>query len=497
MVRSTAHVLGVVASLSGVLVLAGACGKITTGAGDCADGLSVSNGCAGVPRAAVCDSDTCTQGVACSTVLTASDQASLDAAIASATAGACIALKGGTYAAVTLPPGVSLLGTGAHATTVQGVKLAGAGSVVRGVAVGSGGVQVANGTTAARLESVLVSGSSGTGVSVGVGAELAIVTTSIEGAGASTGADDWGYGILASDSAKLTLDRVHVLKPKGPGVWMQACNDGCACSGAATLSAKGIIIEGAELVAMALAGVTATLDDVKLDGSVPFHKDGQQGAGLAAFQCSNLTATGLTITNNMYYGALIDHSSAKIGDAAAALPVTISGNQVHGIFIQNVAKMPDGTAQQVSLTAAKMTGNAGVALGLHASSGIIIEGCEASGTQQKTLPVVVDGLNPGQSTIGDGLSWTGGTQATIKSLTIDSNARTGAMIAGQWGDGSSANISLEKPGLLGGIIIEGIPTDGASMPGMDNVPASLITRDASFSQPFAKGPTAPLPIKTN
>ena len=494
MVRSTvSHVL-LAASLIGVgfAALAVGCTKSTSAPG-CGAGLSVSNGCAGVPQASVCDSDACSEGVSCASTVTAHDDATLAAAVNTATAGACIVITPGTYGTVSLPGGVSLLGKGATSVTVQAVVMqAGLGAVLRGLTVGSGGIAILSAVTGARIESVLVKNTVGSGITLGAGTEVTIVTTTVDHAGAAAG--DAGYGIVSSGSGKLTLDRVHVDAPSGPGIWVQACNDGCTCAGSAVMHAHGIIIEGAELVAMALAGVDATLDDVKIDKTVPFHKDGQQGGGLAAFQCTKVTATNLRATSNMYYGVLVDHASGSIGGEAAAAS-EISNNGVHGLFIQNVGKMPNGDPQEFKVTGAKLVGNSGVAIGLHASFGIIIEGCEATGTQQKSLPVLIANQNPGVANVGDGLSWTGGTTATIKSLVLDGNARTGGMIAGQWGDGSSANLTVKKPGLLGGIIIEGIPLDGASMPGMDNVPASLVSRDASFTQPFARGPSAPLPFK--
>lgn len=492
--RSTvSHVL-LAASLVGVgfAGLSVGCNKSVSTPG-CGDGLTVSNGCAGVPQASVCDGDACTEGVTCASTVTAHDDASLAAALNGATAGACVLVRPGTYGPVTVPGGVSLLGKGATSVSIEAVLIgSGLGAVLRGVTVGRGGIAFESGPTVARIESVLVKNTVGGGITLGAGNEVTIVTTTVDHAGAAAG--DAGHGIIAIGGGKLTLDRVHVDAPKGPGIWVQACKDGCTCAGAAVMRAHGIIIEGAELVAMALAGVDAVLDDVKIDKTVPFHKDGQQGGGLAAFQCTKVAATNLRATSNMYYGVLVDHASGSIGGEAAAAS-EISNNGVHGLFIQNVAKMPNGDPQEFKVTGAKLVGNSGVALGLHASSGIIIEGCEATGTQEKSLPVLIANQNPGVASVGDGLSWTGGTTATIKSLVLDGNARTGGMIAGQWGDGSSANLTVKKPGVLGGIIIEGIPLDGASMPGMDNVPASLVSRDASFTQPFARGPSAPLPFK--
>src|SRR2546425_921830 len=75
---------------------------------------------------------------------------------------------------------------GAAAVTDDSITLAaGAGAVVRGLAVGSGGVELM-GATGVRIESVRVTGKSTVsrdGISLDPGASATIVTSEIDGAG--------------------------------------------------------------------------------------------------------------------------------------------------------------------------------------------------------------------------------------------------------------------------------------------------------------------------
>jgi len=447
-----------------------------------------------VPDGNVCGGDTCTDGVTCASVVKAKDDAELQAAIASATAGACIALTGSTYGDAALPGGVSLLGRGASLASVHSVTVnAGTGAVVRGVTVGGGGIAIANGATSVRIDSVHVLKPDANGITLGTGSSATIASSTLEGAGSATDSHGplGGNAIFAAEAASLDIEKTYIGQTYGPGIWAQSCSDGCACTSATRMNVHGIIIEGTELVAMALGGVNATLDDVTLTGTVPFHRDGQQGGGLAAFQCTTLTATNLKATSNMLYGVLVDHASATLGDANAVGSVDISNNATYGAWIQNISKMPGGADQGVSLLGARLKGNQGVGIGLDGNAhGIIIEGCEATGTGAKSLPTLVPG--PGQSSVGDGLLWGKGVQANVKSLTVDGNARAGATIGGQWADGSNMGLKVGN-GNQHGIIIEGVPIDVA--PPALNVDGSLVTRSAAYDFPLPVGPAAPTAIR--
>src|SRR5207253_3030246 len=96
MVRSKiSHVL-FAASLIG-LGLAVGCTKSTSAPASCGDGLTVTNGCAGVPTSSICDGDACTSGVTCTSTVTASGDATLTDAASKATAGMCIVITPGKY----------------------------------------------------------------------------------------------------------------------------------------------------------------------------------------------------------------------------------------------------------------------------------------------------------------------------------------------------------------------------------------------------------------
>jgi hypothetical protein len=456
---------------------------------------AISGGCAGVPDGNICGGAACTDGVTCANVVNAKDDGELQGALASATAGACIALTGSTYGDAALPGGVSLLGRGASVANVHSVTVnAGMGAVVRGVTVGGGGITIANGAAGVRVDSVHVLKPDANAITLGTGSSATIVSSTLEGAGSATDSRGplGGNAIYAAQAAGLDIEKTYITSTYGPGIWAQSCTDGCTCTATAMkLNVHGIIIEGAELVAMALGGVNATIDDVTLTGTIPFHRDGQQGGGLAAFQCTNLTATNFRSTSNMLYGVLVDHSSAQIGDANAVGSVDISDNKTYGAWIQNISTMQGGSAQGVSLSGARLKGNQGVGIGLDGNAqGIIIEGCESTGTGSKTLPTIVPG--PGQASVGDGLLWGKGVQANVKSLTVDGNARAGATIGGQWADGSNMGLEVGN-GNAHGIIIEGIPIDVA--PPSLNVDGSLVTRTATYDFPLPVGPAAPTAIR--
>ena len=150
---------------------------------------TIDGACVGVPSAAVCAGSSCTDGVSCTTVIEVASSADLAAAVTTATSGACIALANGHYAAVTLPPGVSLLGTGAANVTIDGVTVgAGNGATIRGMKITSGGLS-ATGAHGLALDRLDVAA----GVSFGVwlvDTEASMTASSVE--------DNLGYGIVAA-----------------------------------------------------------------------------------------------------------------------------------------------------------------------------------------------------------------------------------------------------------------------------------------------------------
>jgi hypothetical protein len=425
-------------------------------------------------------------------VVTVASDSDLAGAAGSATAGTCIALKPGTYGDVTLPPGVSLLGRGAGDVHLDGVVVGnGTGAVVRGLSIGAGGLQIADGAHGVQIDSVQVDSTTANGIDVGQGGQVSIVRTTISnaGAGSPTGAN----GIAAVKGGDVTLDHTFIDSASGPGLWMQACSDGCSCPGGSTLSAHAVVVQGCELVGASLAGTTATLGDVTITQTDTYHYT--QGGGLSISQCSTVTSDGdVTVSDNKLYGVLIDHSSATMGDMGGS-SVSVNGNNVYGIWIQGVGQTPSGGAQSVTLTNLQANDNTGVAIGLDGSStAIIIQGKSAAlRTKAATLPSLTNGTTPTVQSVGDGLSWNAGVEARIDGLTLHGNARTDMLVTGQWADGSSATNLGVSDGDQNCIIIQG-RTGGSLMPGMDTLPQNLISQSASFQFAVAAAPQSPAAI---
>ncbi len=293
-------------ALSALLVLAAT--GCTSGGGDdgdkapavCPEGNEIAGVCAGVPASALCGADACTAGVACSSVISASDDASLASAASSATAGACIALAPGAYGDVALPGGVSLLGKGARDVTLSRVTLGagGTGAVLRGVTVKGGGVEVLG--EGAQITSCLIDGSSGAGVTVGPNASLSMASSEVT---SST-----TYGVSAFDVASLAIDTSIIRGSSGPGLWAQ-CASGCDCPAAPVASIKHTIIRDNKIVGVSMVGVAGSLEavDVRDNAEAP-NFQGSGGVSIAG--CSTVKASGLRVLDNSSFGVLVDGSSA-------------------------------------------------------------------------------------------------------------------------------------------------------------------------------------------
>jgi len=470
-------------------ILAACSSKGGSGGTSCPGGAAVADGCAGVPSGPLCGDSTCTDGVTCASVTTVGSDADLTNALAGATSGTCIALQPGTYGNPVLPAGVSLLGRGANDVHVDSVTVQnGGGAVVQGLEIGAGGLQIADGAQNVEVNSVLIDSTTGDAVSVGKGAQVTIAASTISSAG--QGSSKGANGISSFQGGKVTLDHVFISQPLGPGLWMQACSDGCTCAGSATLAAHAIVIQGAQLVGASLAGVTATLGDVTIENTAPYQVSLMQGGGFAVSQCSTVTTDGdVTVSSNAAYGVLIDHSSATMGDSGGST-TSVTGNQEHGIWIQGV-----DTTQSVTLTNLIADGNAGVGIGLDGSAqSIIIQGkSSSSNTVARSLPALGSGGTPVSQSVGDGLSWNAGVEAQIDGLTLQGNARSDMLVTGQWASGSSATNLGVRAGDANCIIIQGYSGAGL-IPGMSSVPSNLVSQSPSLQLAVAVGPTAPTAV---
>jgi len=483
MAMHSAHATVVSAVL---LVTAFACSSTPSApAAGCGDGVAVADGCVGVASTPVCGDAVCTGGIACAMVLNATSDGELADAISKAGSGDCIALSPGTYGDAVLPAGVSLLGRSAKDVHLHHVAVgAGSSATVRGLEVGAGGLAVADGALGVRLDSILVDGTDADGVLVGANAQVAMTQSTVADAG--VGNAKGANGINAPKGADLTVDHTLIRNAHGPGLWVQATGDACGGAGAAKLAAHGIIIQGAQLVGMSLVGTSALLGDVTVTGTLPYAPTGMYGGGISVSACSAVTSDGtVTASSNAAFGVLVDHSAATLGGSDGT-SLAVTGNKVHGVWIQNVT-----AAQGVTLTNLVADDNAGVAIGLDGSSqGIIIQGkSEALRTSSRALPAF-DGKTASVQQVGDGLSWNAGVQAKIDGLALHGNARSDMLVSGQWANGSSAANLGVTDGDTHTIIIQGL-SGNQLLPGMESVPSNLVSESPTVDFAVATAPQAP------
>lgn len=437
----------------------------------CPDGDELQGECAGVPQGPVCDGDTCTAGVDCNQTLTADSNASLAAAIGSASAGTCIALKPGAYEAASLPGGVSLLGTSADAVSVEGITLAaGIGAVVRGLTVGAGGIQV-DGAEDARIEAVHVVGAASTGIHIAEGSSLTVTTSTIEG-GAR-------FGLAATRGTVVTVEQTIFADNQGPGIWA-ACDADCACpiNEKPEITLHRSFVRSNHIGGVVLFAAKMAMDAVDVTGTLPGDSwsFGLGGGGISAASCSSLTATALRVLDSTSYGVLIDDSSAAIGSQAMDQGAEISGNVI-GFWAQHISQSED---QTVALENATLDANAGVGIGVDGDSqGLIICRSAVSGTALLDLPVA--GASSEQ--VGDGLLWLGASELTVSDLSLGGNARSSILIDGE-ATGSLTNVTLKDGDENKGIVQQSY-SSGPQPAVETNAPAITTNADEVFSIPIA------------
>ena len=420
--------------------------------------------CGGVPGGDVCGDDICTQGVTCAEVVTVSSDADLPSKVAAAKPGDCLALVSGHYGVVTLPGGVSLLGRSAAAVTVDSITVtAGAGTVLRGLGVGSGGVELL-GATGVRIESVRITGSplvNRDGIALDPGSSATVVSSTIEGAGR--------VGVYAKD-ADVTLDRCIVSGAQVAGVWIEgsSCDGQCACSSRPTLTMNNNAIRDNHLLGLSTRGATVNLACTDVTGTRAGDKvmTGQRGGGVAATQCSNVSATRLRVLDSEDWGVLIDGSTAKLGAPTSSdETVEISRNR-RGLWVQNVVYNAacSSIASCGELHNATLAENLGVGLGISgATRGWVICKASITGTQTANLPVSDEnGFVGASKAVGDGLDWLDGSEVRIEQLTLSGNERQSLLIDGP-ASGDIGSLTLgagEEPILQQNLMGGAQPTQG-------------------------------------
>lgn len=436
--------------------------------GACPLGDEIGGACAGVPQAAVCGgSEACVSGVACSAVIDVNSDASLGAAASSASAGACIALAPGSYGAVTLPGGVSLLGRAAADVRVNGVALgAGSGAVLRGVTVGAGGVRV-DGATSATIESTRVEGSAGVGVDVAPGSSVTIIKSEIKNA--------TYHGIKAADATDVRVERTIIEGSQGPGV-LSACSVDCSCGDAIKLSVTSSILRENHIGGISVFGAVAKLADVDIlstrRGDAWHYTEG--GGGLSASACSTLSAVRTRVMGSEKYGVLVDSSSATLGSPLEEDGISVTGN-VMGVWVQNISKV---APQTVMIENAVVDANEGVGFGVSGESrGIIICRTAIRGTSEKALPV--KGAIGSVQKVGHGVAWIEGSEATFTGVTLSGNALASVMIDGE-ADGSLSDLTLTGGDEQKGVVQQSYK--GGKQPAVAGSTPALKTNSAELFQ---------------
>ena len=330
--------------------------------------VTIDGACVGVPSASICDGSSCTDGVSCTTVIEVATSADLATATTTATAGACIALASGHYAAVSLPAGVSLLGTGAANVTIDGVTVgAGSGATIRGMKITAGGLS-ATGAHGLALDRLDVAGGTSFGVWL-VDTEAAMTASSVE--------DNLGYGIVAL--CKDTCDP----KPK--------------------LSFTGVLSQRNETSGMFLRGVDATLNAVQVSQNKV--KNLQYGRGLEIGD-STVRATSFVSDGNDSVGVLVTSGDVTFGPSFGV------HDNLFGIQLQAVTS--------ANISGFEVRGSGAVGIGMYGAKGVVIQGGIVADTSSTVVPV--DAAS--SEVVGDGINWLQGTDASIDaSVTVQSSTR--------------------------------------------------------------------------
>jgi hypothetical protein len=316
---------------------------------------------------------------------------------------------------------------------------------VRGIEAGAGGIVVTSGD--ATLEGVRVYAAQDNGVTVYSSASASVEHSEIDASGR--------YGLSAFEATSLMMSYSKVTGGAGPGLWA-ACTPsdagagvtGCDCAAPVVVQLSSTKIDGNKTLGLALNGAQATLANVSINNT-EVGGNFQHGGGVAAFGCSDVSATGLELDTNADYGMLVDDSRLYVDGAK------VSGN-LRGIWMQNIGQSMAGGATLIN---GSIENNLGVGIGIGENSlDVLIEGIEITGTISKVLPIVVGNVSASQAAVGDGVTWKAGAQATLRGLDLSANARASVLIDGDVTAGSA----IESIALSGGDEVLGILQQNAS-----------------------------------
>lgn len=426
----------------GLLLL---CSTLSFGTLGCSDDIAIcptqnmiAGVCAGISSDAICSNDVCTSGITCSKVIQVANDSQLAAAASSASAGACIALAPGSYAAISLPGGVSLLGRSADEVSIAGVTLgAGSGATVRGLSVSGEGVLLAAGALDVRLTSVRVTGTND-GITCQAGSSVTVDKSEVVGSGRVN---------LYAQDAEVTIRDSIIADGEGPGIWLEGsgCDAACVCSKRPNLTLESSLVRDNRILGILLRGATGNVVNVDVTGtkSGKSFMTGQLGGAVAAAACSDLSGKYVRVLDSVSFGVLIDKSTAKLGDAMESGSFE-SARNLRGLWTQNVDCNDPIGAPCVEVHNATFVDNYGVGVGVGGQTrGFIFCRSRIEGTKTATLPVFDVNQVSSSQMVGDGFNWLDDSSVIIESSTLSGNARQSLLIDGA-AQGSIMSLTLEN-----------------------------------------------------
>jgi hypothetical protein len=400
----------------------------------CDDRAKTGGVCPGVSSAAEITS--AADGVACSSQIPVANAGELSSKAAGAPSGACLVLEPGTYGAVTLPAGVSLLGRGASDTTVDGVSLTGgAAATIRGVTIGTSGI-VASGKGALTIDRVLVSHASGYGINV-TDIDLTLRASTIEYSGK--------FGVAAASSCAGSPSMPCTQRPK--------------------LVVQGVFVREAHGVGIWAHGIDVTVAGLEIDAtraqSFLYGRGLEVAAEADVGQSCSVTASSFAVRNGDEVGVFVDGCNADFSSF-------VSSQNIRGMQLQNI---PDGGAKVQDFT---MESNKALGLGISKSKGIIVQGGRIASTVALRVPVDIGGVQE----VGDGLNWLESDVSVGASVTIESSARRGVIIdststgkfEGVLGGGDESKGIIVQGGLVADAVQDGLNINGS-------VKTEVLTKD--------------------
>lgn len=323
-------------------------------------------------------------GVECSSTVAGGD--SVTEALANASPGTCVVLRGGTYTGpFRVDEGVSLVAAKGEEVVLE--------------------ADVDNETSVVRIEG-------------GAGSGLVGVHVRAHGS----------IGVGVSDGP-ATISNVRVSGSPRRGM-LALCPSG-DCGPQQEVSLRDVAVESGDFGIWA-AGAFVRAEGVKVSGN---GSTGLYGYGLVANHGASLTVDGLLIEETRDVGILVDDIDGPGGTRAILDEITVTGNDGRGLWAQGLRGSLEDPALEV--TGATIEANAIVGLGGSDSVGIIIVDGTLGRTTGEETEVSVDGA-PATEWVGDGISLRDGVRDVLfQGVDIAYNDRAQVLI-----DNCGDNINL-------------------------------------------------------